>query len=137
MVRTRDHAAANVEFIANRLGDDLRQRNIKISQVETIPATRQTSAFGISMIIQMLLTLALIGPLVGGIGLMGALWIGGIERTKEIGVMRAIGAVTRTLLGMFILEGMIQGILSWTLAVPLALLVTPLVSNAKIGRAHA
>jgi putative ABC transport system permease protein len=130
MVRTSSHAVEDVEFISNRLGDDLRQNNIKIGQVETIPATRQTSDFGISMIVQMLLVLALIVALVGGIGLMGALWIGVIERTKEIGVMRAIGAVTRTLLGMFILEGMIQGLLSWILAVPLALLVSPLVSNA-------
>jgi putative ABC transport system permease protein len=112
----------------------LSRKNIDIGQVETIPATRQTSDFGISMIVQMLLVLALIVALVGGIGLMGALWIGVIERTKEIGVMRAIGAVTRTLLGMFVLEGMIQGILSWVLAVPLALLVTPWVSTA-MGRA--
>jgi putative ABC transport system permease protein len=53
-----------------------------------------------------------------------------IERTKEIGVMRAIGAQSRTIIGMFLLEAVVQGMLSWIIAVPLALLVTPVMANA-------
>lgn len=39
----------------------------------------------------MLLALAIIVAVVGGIGLMGVLSISVVERTKEIGVLRAIG----------------------------------------------
>ena len=45
------------------------------------------------------------------------------ERTKEIGVLRAIGARTPVILGMFVLEGVLQGLLSWGVAVPLSYLL--------------
>lgn len=129
LVRTQEHTPAEVELIANRLGDVLRQDNIEISQIETMPSLRRTSDSAFSIVVGMLLVLALIVALVGGIGLMGALWIGVIERTKEIGVMRAIGAVSRTIVGMFMLEGIFLGLLSWVIAVPLAFLISPIMAN--------
>jgi len=61
---------------------------------------------------------------------MGALSIGVVERTQEIGVLRAIGAKTRTILGMFVMEGVLQGLLSWAAAVPLSLLLARPVADA-------
>jgi putative ABC transport system permease protein len=69
----------------------------------------------------MLAVLAVLMALVGGIGLMGALSISVVERTREIGVMRAVGGRTLTILGMFVMEGLLQGIASWLVAVPLSL----------------
>lgn len=63
--------------------------------------------------------------MVGEIGLMGALSISVIERTKEIGILRAVGARSRTIVGMFVLEGLVQGCLSWLAAVPISLATTP------------
>ncbi|NTW00474.1 MAG: hypothetical protein HGA19_04110 [Oscillochloris sp.] len=60
----------------------------------------------------MLLALAVITALVGGIGLMGALSIAVVERTREISVLRAIGATTPALRRMLILEGVNQGFLA-------------------------
>jgi putative ABC transport system permease protein len=130
LVRTQSHASEEVELIASRLGDVFRAHNMEIAASETMPATRRTSDVTFSYVVIMLLVLAVIVALVGGIGLMGALWISVIERTKEIGVMRAIGAQSRTIIGMFILEAVVQGMLSWIIAVPLALLVTPVMANA-------
>ena len=73
----------------------------------------------------MLLSLALLVATVGGIGLMGALGISVVERTREIGVMRAVGARDRTIMSLFIMEGMLQGLLSWLLAIPLSWLLAP------------
>ena len=43
--------------------------------------------------------------------------------------MRAIGARSRSILGIFMLEGILQGILSWMAAVPVSLLFSrPLAS---------
>ncbi len=72
--------------------------------------------------IPMLLALAVIMAIVGGIGLTGALSISVAERTKEIGVLRAIGAKTPVIMGMLILEGVLQGVISWLAAVPLSFL---------------
>jgi putative ABC transport system permease protein len=130
LVRMNDHSATGVTGIKSLVEDQLKADNIVISQSETMPSLRKTSDTSFSLVIIMLLLLAVIVALVGGIGLMGSLWISVIERTKEIGIMRAIGATSSRILGMFVLEGVIQGLMSWVFAIPVALLVTPLMANA-------
>jgi putative ABC transport system permease protein len=76
-----------------------------------------------SSVTSMLLSLAFLVAVVGGVGLMGSLGISVIERGREIGVMRAVGAQSRTILSLFIMEGSLQGFLSWLVAVPLALII--------------
>ncbi len=71
----------------------------------------------------MLLSLALLVAVVGGIGLMGSLGTSVVERTREIGVMRAIGAGSRSIMALFVAEGILQGLMSWALAVPIAIVV--------------
>ena len=105
-------------------------RGLKVAQSQTMPAQRESNDFQFSMVITMMLALSIIVALVGGIALMGALSIGVIERTKEIGVLRAVGARSRTILGIFMMEGMLQGLLSWLIAVPISLLTTPLLARA-------
>lgn len=39
--------------------------------------------------------------------------------------MRAIGARSGTIMSLFVMEGLLQGILSWLLALPISLLVAP------------
>ncbi|MEZ4594158.1 MAG: FtsX-like permease family protein [Chloroflexota bacterium] len=56
--------------------------------------------------------------------LMGSLGISVVERTREIGVMRAIGARSPTIVSLFIMEGVLQGVLSWLVAVPLAFFIS-------------
>ena len=130
LVRTRQHSPEAVNQTLRQLETTFTDRHVEIEQTETIPGLRKTSDTAFSYVVYMLMVLAVIVALVGGIGLMGSLWIGVIERTREIGIMRAIGARTRNIIGMFMLEGLIQGVMSWTIAVPISLLVTPLMANA-------
>jgi putative ABC transport system permease protein len=71
-------------------------------------------------VVSMLLGLAMLVATVGGIGLMGALGISVVERRREIGVMRSIGAPSRIIITLFVMEGVLQGVMSWLLAVPLS-----------------
>ncbi len=130
LVRTDRHTVEGVSQIAGDLEDLLQERNMEISQIETLPQTRRTSDTAFSYVIWMLLVLAIIVALVGGIGLMGSLSISVIERTKEIGMLRAIGARSGHIMRMFILEAIVQALLSWGIAVPLSMLLTPLMANA-------
>jgi len=59
---------------------------------------------------------------VGGIGLSGTLSINVMERRREIGVMRAVGASSGDVAFIFMGEGLLLGLLSWAQAVPLSLL---------------
>ncbi len=65
--------------------------------------------------------MAVIIGVVGSIALSGALSLSVIERRREIGVMRAIGASSWTIFRMFIGEGVLLGWLSWLIALPLSL----------------
>jgi putative ABC transport system permease protein len=96
-------------------------RGMKVDYVQTLAENRKSAEDQFSIFVSMLLALAIIVAAVGGIGLMGALSISVVERTKEIGVLRAVGARSRTIIGMFVMEGLLQGLLSWVLAVPLSI----------------
>jgi putative ABC transport system permease protein len=74
-----------------------------------------------------LLSLAFIVAGVGSIGLSGALGISAVERTREIGVMRTIDGSHRRITGLFVMEGLLQALASWLLAIPLSyILARPL-----------
>ncbi len=71
---------------------------------------------------------------VGSIGLSGTLSINVMERRREIGVMRAVGASSRDVALIFMGEGLMLGILSWVQAVPLSMLGARFFVDA-LGRA--
>jgi putative ABC transport system permease protein len=58
-----------------------------------------------------LLALGLISLLVGGIGIMNIMYVSVSERTREVGVMKALGAKKRTILMVFLVEAGIVGII--------------------------
>jgi putative ABC transport system permease protein len=61
---------------------------------------------------------------VGAIGLMAALSMAVLERQKEIGVMRTVGARSRTVMGQFMLEGILVGVLAWVVAIPVSVMLS-------------
>ncbi|MCX7084751.1 MAG: FtsX-like permease family protein [Methylococcales bacterium] len=71
----------------------------------------------------MLLGLTIMIAIVGGIGLSGTLAISVLQRTREIAVLRAIGANSTTIFRLFMLEGLLHGLLAWLISVPTAYLV--------------
>ncbi len=129
-VRTTAHDAASTASLVAKLKDLYDARGLKVAITQTQSQVRATNSFQFGMVVTMMLALSIIVALVGGIALMGALSIGVIERTKEIGVMRAVGARSRTILGIFIMEGVLQGLLSWLIATPISILASPGLADA-------
>jgi putative ABC transport system permease protein len=74
-----------------------------------------------SVIIVLLATIAIVMGIVGAISLSGVLSLNVLERTREIGVMRAIGATSRNIATLFVGEGLTLGWLSWLIAWPLSI----------------
>ena len=68
-----------------------------------------------------LIFISVVMAVVGALGLMSSMSTSVLERTREFGIMRAIGARTRIILRNIISEGIFIGLLSWLIAVPLSL----------------
>ena len=129
-VRTTSHEPEFTAAVTKQLKDLYERHGLEVAISETQADSRKTADWQFAIVIWMMLALSVIVALVGGLALMGALSIGVIERTKEIGVLRAVGARSRSILGIFVMEGVLQGLLSWLVAMPISFLVSPLLANA-------
>jgi putative ABC transport system permease protein len=76
---------------------------------------------GYSLIFQLLSIMGVIIAVVGGVGLSGVLTLNVLERRREIGVMRSIGASSWRVIRISIGEGVLLGWLSWLIALPLSI----------------
>jgi putative ABC transport system permease protein len=82
------------------------------------------------IIMQVLLTVVSILLLaVGTLGLVSTMSLNVMERTREIGMMRAIGASTQAIVQIVIAEGIVIGLLSWLLGDIVSLPVTAIVTS--------
>jgi putative ABC transport system permease protein len=101
----------------------------------SVPVRVLHSAVGAHMAVLLSLILALAGlmSLVGLLGLTAAMSTSVVERTRELGVMQAVGASPSLVLRVILAEGVFVGALSSVLAVLLAIPLTLLVGGV-IGR---
>jgi putative ABC transport system permease protein len=105
-----------VNATSARLESHFKASGIRVSSVNTILEERAEVANSFNIIISLLLLMAALLALVGGLGLMGMMSINVLERTREIGVLRAVGAPNQGVAAVFIREGMAVGALSWVAA---------------------
>ncbi|MCL0064841.1 ABC transporter permease, partial [Dehalococcoidia bacterium] len=68
--------------------------------------------------------LAAIALLVGGVGVMNTMYTSVLERTREIGVMKAVGAQNRHILSIFLIESSLMGLVGGIIGVVLGLLLS-------------
>jgi putative ABC transport system permease protein len=133
----RDDPESQTE-IARQLREYYEDHGIKVSPTNVFGGQGGDTASGLAadvlgrfgIIITLLLVMALLIAVVGSIALSGVLSLNVLERRREIGVMRAIGASSASIAGLFVGEGLILGWLSWLIAVPLSLPAGQLMTKA-------
>ncbi|MDZ4169287.1 MAG: FtsX-like permease family protein [Coriobacteriia bacterium] len=101
----------------------LDEAGLTISGSQTQEAQKQTIANQLGILVTFLVIMAVILAAVGVIGLTGTMTINVLESTREIGVMRSIGASHASIFGIYITEGVVVGLMAWGLG---ALLSWPL-----------
>jgi putative ABC transport system permease protein len=92
-------------------------------------ALNEASADGLNALSIFLMIMALLTALVGSIGLAGTMSLNVMERTREIGVLRAIGASNRSVLQLVMIEGGLIGFISWLIGSILAIPISYLLAN--------
>jgi putative ABC transport system permease protein len=120
-VSTRPDDGATQLRVESQLREALNARGLRVADTNTYEAERVRMENIYGLIMTMLLTMAALIALVGAVGLAGTLSINVLERRREIGVMRAIGASSPTIAGLFIGEGLLLGLLAWLIALPLSI----------------
>ena len=136
-IQTEDATQAAVAATNLALKQFLEGNNLPVVvgglfDVTTIDEITARRLQGFSMLISLLSIMVVVVAIVGSIGLSGTLSLSVMERTREIGVMRAIGASSRRITGLFVGEGLIQAIMSWAVAIPLGIVGAYLLSTVVL-----
>ncbi|MBN8579612.1 MAG: FtsX-like permease family protein [Anaerolineae bacterium] len=112
----------------NRINDQLQaafeERGIQIQSTQLGADFIRDQKAQTDVLVYFMLVMASLIAFVGGLGLMGTMSINVLERTREIGVMRAIGASNGDIQSIVITEGMVIGILSWAISILIAIPIT-------------
>ena len=81
-----------------------------------------------------LIAIAAISLMVGGVGIMNTMYTSVLERTREIGIMKAIGAKNSQILTLFLIEagliGIVGGIIGIILGVGLSKIAVIIIGQA-------
>ncbi|MBN1811630.1 MAG: ABC transporter permease [Anaerolineae bacterium] len=110
---------AREQLIAD-LSDAYAAQHIEARNLNSADDLRQTLNMAFDTLAYLLGAMAFLAAVVGCMGLLGTLSINVVERMREVGVMRATGAVSSDVFAVFLGEGVSLGVLSWLLAMPLS-----------------
>src|SRR5690606_17290176 len=124
---------------ATLLNERLDAAGYEVASVFTIDTLRRFTGAFFDIIVYLLLAMGVLIASVGALGLAGTMSTNVLERTREIGVMRAIGASDGSVLRIVIVEGVFIGLISWLfgamLAYPVGLLLAQTVGAVLFQQA--
>jgi putative ABC transport system permease protein len=127
---TEQHDFDFQQQVARALEQRFEHVGLGVDIVAMVAQERAETEAIFEVIVVLLMIMAVLLAVIGGLGLMGTMSINVLERTREIGVMRAIGASNGAVRRVFVVEGIIVGILSWVVGAILAYPMSKLLSDA-------
>ena len=81
--------------------------------VESPTAIINTVTSAISNVSAFIVGIAAISLLVAGVSIMNIMIVSMVERTREIGILKALGMKSRTVLSTFLCESALIGVIGW------------------------
>ncbi|KPV64047.1 MAG: macrolide transporter ATP-binding /permease protein [Candidatus Bathyarchaeota archaeon BA1] len=120
-VDTADMVFAKIENpedskrISREIENSFQPRDVRV----LVPITfMQRVESVLNMLETFLISIASVALLVAGLGIMNIMTVSVMERTREIGIIKAIGAKNRTVLTMFLSEAALIGLIGGVAGVP-------------------
>ncbi|MFT3893629.1 MAG: FtsX-like permease family protein [Anaerolineales bacterium] len=133
-VVTEQHKRTYQDAKAEELDKYFRDKGFKVRVAQAGSASLDTAVESLDILVIFLLIMAILTAVVGSMGLTGTMGMNVLERTREIGITRAIGADDRAVMRTVIAEGIVIGMISFALAIVLSVPFTYglsyIVSNA-------
>jgi putative ABC transport system permease protein len=128
-VKTERHDVASQQEMEKRLLEHLEAQGIEVRGTGTTQMMRSENKLMFTIIVAFLILMALLLAAVGGLGLTTTMSINILERVREIGVLRAIGASNASVRQIVLVEGLIMGVLSWVVGVALSWPISTFMSD--------
>ena len=119
-VQTAEHDDAALQTMSQKLEQQFDTAGLRRVDLQTNTTRRRILEEHLVVILVFLLVMALLVAAVGALALASVVSISVLERSREIGIMRAIGASTGAILQVIMVEGIAIGLLSWLVAVVIA-----------------
>jgi putative ABC transport system permease protein len=99
--------------LARQLETRLEDKHIPVSSTQTAVEQLELTGSQLGILTTILTIMSAALGLVGIIGLSGSMTLSVIENTREIGIMRSVGAGHASIFGIYITQGLVVGTLSW------------------------
>lgn len=126
---TKDHSLKSILNMEDAVNGTFRERGYDVNTVSSLQVIINDSGEKINLVISVLLILAILTGLVGSIGLSGTLSLNVLERTSEIGILRAVGAYDKAISQLVVYEGLFTGLVSYVIGALLSFPVSILLGN--------
>ena len=133
-VRTERNDPASQRAVESALYQQFETAGLDVSDSETAQAVDTSNKIMFTVVVAFLILMALLLAAVGGLGLTTTMSINVLERVREIGVLRAIGASNLSVRRIVLAEGMAMGVVSWVIGALLSLPISAFMSN-QVGLA--
>ena len=104
-----------------RLRAELARAGMAVAGSQLLAENRRVLDDHLLMVVDFLGAMGWLMLVVGGMGLASTMSLSVLERTREIGVLRAIGAGHGAIMIMVQVEGLVVATLAWLLAIPLSI----------------
>jgi putative ABC transport system permease protein len=120
----QEHDKGAMASITKEIERALAAENISVKVAVSEALLGEAVSGHVYIFIFALILISTVMAVVGALGLMSSMGTSVIERTREFGIMRAIGARSNTILRNIISEGVFIGLMSWAIALPLSIPLT-------------
>ena len=120
VVKTEQHDLGFQTLVEGRLKERFHDLNMPITISRTGASLKQAAENQLNIVIMLLILMAILIGAVGGLGLASTMGLNVLERTREIGILRSLGAKTHVVRYMVIAEGELASLVSFLIAIPLS-----------------
>ncbi|MFZ3106797.1 MAG: ABC transporter permease [Candidatus Hydromicrobium sp.] len=138
MIMAQSRSEKDIDAATEEIKSILRRhRNIRFGEKEDFMVQNQTQILDIITIVTDIFTAVIAGIgsislLVGGIGIMNIMLVSVTERTREIGIRKAIGAKNRDILVQFLVESIVLSVTGGIFGILFAVSVSAILSRFTV-----